>query len=201
MRSVLASNVGKICDNLPDDVLPNNIQTVTLNLLQDEDVRRRLEERLRTPDPTKCAMFRRGFKTGDVLLSQMFTFQAKNSKGEDITVRGAPFQVYITLTDKPKAKNEKKAKREPTEEDDEDDSSSMVCNGSDVIKMYGFQTMKVLLKTLGGGNGFETINQKRQLANHVCSGNRGDNPTMNHSVTGFPFNTTVGLGISGEPIK
>ena len=36
----------------------------------------------------------------------------------------APFQVYIELTDKPKAKNEKKAKPEPTEEDDEDDSSS-----------------------------------------------------------------------------
>ena len=39
VRSVLASNVGKICDNMPDDVLPKNIQTVTLNLLQDEEVR------------------------------------------------------------------------------------------------------------------------------------------------------------------
>ena len=32
------SNVGKICDNLSDDVLPKSIQTVTLNLLQDEEV-------------------------------------------------------------------------------------------------------------------------------------------------------------------
>ena len=38
VRYVLASNVSKICDNLPDDVLPKNIQTVTLNLLQDEEV-------------------------------------------------------------------------------------------------------------------------------------------------------------------
>ena len=38
VRYVLASNVGKTCDNLPDDVLPKNIQTVTLNLLQDEEV-------------------------------------------------------------------------------------------------------------------------------------------------------------------
>ena len=33
-----ASNVGKTCDNLPDDVLPKNIKTVTLNRLQDEVV-------------------------------------------------------------------------------------------------------------------------------------------------------------------
>ena len=90
VRSVLASNVGKICDNLPDDVLPKNIQTVTLNLLQDEEVRRRWEERLRTPDPSKCTMSGLGLKMGEVLVMQMFTIQAKNAKGYDITEGGAP---------------------------------------------------------------------------------------------------------------
>ena len=41
VRYVLASNVGKICDNLPDDVLQKNIETVTLSLLHDEEVLRR----------------------------------------------------------------------------------------------------------------------------------------------------------------
>ena len=48
----------------------------------------------------------------------------KDVNGEDVTEGGAPFQVYITLTDKPKPKKEKKAKPEPTEEGDEGDSSS-----------------------------------------------------------------------------
>ena len=63
---------------------------------------------------------RPGLKTGEVLLPQTFTIQAKNAKGEDITESGAPFQVYVALTGKPKAKK-KKAKPEPTEEDYEDD--------------------------------------------------------------------------------
>ena len=70
---------------------------------------RRLAERLRTLDPTKCTMSVPGLKTGDVFLPQTFTIQTKNAKGDDITERCAPFHVYITLTDKPKAKKEKNA--------------------------------------------------------------------------------------------
>ena len=64
---------------------------------------------LRTRDPTKYTMSVPGLDTGDVFLPQTFTIQTKNAKGEDITAGGAPFQVYITLTDKPKAKKEKNA--------------------------------------------------------------------------------------------
>ena len=59
---------------------------------------------LRTPDPTKCSMSGRCLKTGDVFVPQTFTIQAKNAKGEDITEGGMPFQVYVVLTGKPKAK-------------------------------------------------------------------------------------------------
>ena len=78
-----------------------------------EEVRRRLEEMLRTPDPTKCTMSVPGLDTGDVFLPQTFTIQTKNAKSDDITERCAPFHVYITLTDKPK----------PMKEDQGDDSS------------------------------------------------------------------------------
>ena len=91
VRYVLASNVGKICDNLPDDVLPKNIQTVTLNLPRVEEVR--WDERLRTPDPTKCTMSGPGLKTGEVHVPQTFTVQAKNSKGEHLgALRAVPGQ-------------------------------------------------------------------------------------------------------------
>ena len=53
----------------------------------------------------------------------VFTIHIKDAKGEDVTEGGAPFQVYITLTDKPKPKKEK-AKPELTEMDEEGDSSS-----------------------------------------------------------------------------
>ena len=73
------------------------------------EVRRLWEAMLRTPDPTKCTMSIPGLDTGDVFLPQTFTIKAKNGKGEDITAGGAPFHVYITLTDKPKAKKQKNA--------------------------------------------------------------------------------------------
>ena len=49
VRPVLASNVGEICDNLSDDVLPKNIQTVTLNILWDEEVEARRRTSRRSP--------------------------------------------------------------------------------------------------------------------------------------------------------
>ena len=38
----------------------------------------------RTPDPTKCRMSGPGLKTGEVLVPQAFTIQAKNAKNNNI---------------------------------------------------------------------------------------------------------------------
>ena len=56
-------------------------------------------------------------------------------------------------------------------------SSMMGCNGFDVLKMYGFLTMKVLLKALGGKNSFETIN-KNEISQSWLQREQGGYPMI-----------------------
>ena len=58
-------------------------ETEKLKALGEEEARRREEEMLHTPDPTKCTMSGRGLKTGEVIVPQTFTIHAKNAKNND----------------------------------------------------------------------------------------------------------------------
>ena len=58
-------------------------ETEKLKRLGEEEQRRLEEEMMRTPDPTKCTMSGPGLKTGEVLVPQTFTIQAKNCKNND----------------------------------------------------------------------------------------------------------------------
>ena len=61
-----------------------------------EEEERWLGEKLRTPDPTKCTMSGPGLQTGDVLVPQTFTIQAKNAKNNTIECGGHKWDVKVT---------------------------------------------------------------------------------------------------------